>query len=132
MRLVHRLSSISTNIRSQDVRTVYYLVVALRDLALGFVSATYALFLLSNGLTVLQMNLVNTAFMIGNFIFEIPTGVYADFFGRKKSYLIHAALLSLSGFIYFFSRSFCTFPKIDYIENIFCPACRKFCCNDVC
>lgn len=103
---LNRFTTITHNVRSQDVRTVYYLLIALRDLAMGFVSATYALFLLSHGLTALQMNLVNTAFMTGNFVFEIPTGVYADFFGRKRSYMIHAALLALSGFIYFFSRSF--------------------------
>lgn len=118
MKIIGRPATISQNIRAKDVRTVYYLVTALRDLAVGFISATYALFLLSKGLTVLQMNLVNTAFMIGNFVFEIPTGVYADFFGRKKSCIIHAALLSLSGLVYFFSPSFMFFVLAELIAAV--------------
>ncbi len=105
----YRPFQIGKNLRAKDVRSVYYLLLFLRNLAMGFISATYALFLLSHGLTILQMNLVNTAFMLGNFVFEIPTGVYADFFGRKKSFLVHAVLLSLAGLIYFFSSSFAFF-----------------------
>jgi len=118
MKIINRSSAIGQNIKARDVRTVYYLVTALRDLAMGFVSATYALFLLSKGLSILQMNLVNTAFMLGNFVFEIPTGVYADFFGRKKSYIIHAGLLSLSGLVYFLAPSFLFFIIAELIAAI--------------
>jgi MFS family permease len=118
MKILERPLTISQNIRAKDVRTVYYLITVLNDLSVGFVSATYALFLLSKGLNVLQMNLVNTAFMIGNFVFEIPTGVYADFFGRKKSYIIHALLLSLSGLVYFLSSSFLFFILAELIAAL--------------
>lgn len=110
-----RVRDINRNIRAKDVRTVYYVVSILRDLAVGFVSATYALFLLSKGLTILEMNLVNVFFMAGNFVFEIPTGVYADFFGRKKSVVIHAVLLGLGGLVYFVSQSFWFFVLAELI-----------------
>ena len=118
MKIISRPVEISQNIRAKDVRTVYYLVTTLRDLAMGFVASTYALFLLSKGLSIFQMNLVNTAFMLGNFVFEIPTGVYADFFGRKKSYIIHAGLLSLSGLVYFFSPTFAFFIIAELIAAV--------------
>lgn len=118
MKIIKRPLVISRNIGAKDVRTVYYLLIALRDLAVGFVSATHALFLLSNGLTIFQMNLVNTVFMLGTFVFEIPTGAYADFFGRKRSYIIHAGLLSLAGLIYFFSHSFLFFVLAELIAAV--------------
>jgi len=65
-----------------------------------------------------RMNLVNAAFMLGTFVFEIPTGAYADFFGRKRSYVIHAGLLSLAGLIYFFSHSFLFFILAELIAAI--------------
>jgi MFS family permease len=105
MKAVKRILEITKNISAKDTKSVYYFVLALRNLAVGFMSATYTLFLLKSGLNPLQMNVVNASFMIANFIFEIPTGVYADFFGRKKSYLIHCLLLALSLFIYFLSKS---------------------------
>ncbi|OGD63433.1 hypothetical protein A2160_03145 [Candidatus Beckwithbacteria bacterium RBG_13_42_9] len=113
-----RVRDINRNIVGKDVRTVYYVVTALRDLAVGFVSATYALFLLSKGLTILEMNLVNVFFMVGNFVFEIPTGVYADFFGRKKSVVIHGVLLGLSGLVYFFSNSFWYFVAAELLAAL--------------
>lgn len=118
MKIIKRPLIISRNIRAKDVRTVYYLLIALQDLTVGFVSATHALFLLSNGLTIFQMNLVNAAFMLGIFVFEIPTGAYADFFGRKKSYIIHTVFLSLAGLIYFLSHSFLFFVLAELIAAV--------------
>ena len=118
MKIIKRTLIISHNIKTKDVRTVYYLLIVLKDLTVGFVSATHALFLLSNGLTIFQMNLVNAVFMLGTFVFEIPTGAYADFFGRKKSYIIHAGLLSLAGLIYFFSHSFLFFVLAELIAAV--------------
>lgn len=104
-----RVNQIKKNIKSRDPKTVYYLVVFLQNLAMSMMVTSYVLFLYSKGLDPLQANLVNTAFMIGNFIFEVPTGVYADYFGRKKSVMLFFLIWGISHFIYFFSNSLAGF-----------------------
>lgn len=93
----------------KDVKSVYYLLTFLFEFAAGLTSATYVLFLLSRGLDLFQVTLVNLSFMIGIFIFEIPTGAYADYFGRKKSVILSSLFLMLALFIYFLSSNIVTF-----------------------
>lgn len=93
----------------RDVKSVYYLLTFLFEFAAGLTSATYVLFLLSRGLDLFQVTLVNLSFMIGIFIFEIPTGAYADYFGRKKSVILSSLFLMLALFIYFLSSNIVTF-----------------------
>ena len=108
-----RLNQINKNIKSRDPKTVYYLVVFLQNLAMSMMATSYVLFLYSKGLDPLQANLVNTVFMVGNFIFEVPTGVYADYFGRKKSIMLFFLVWGLGHFIYFFSNSFIGFALAE-------------------
>ena len=93
----------------KDVKSVYYLLTFLFEFAAGLTAATYVLFLLSQGLDLFQVTLVNLSFMIGIFIFEIPTGAYADYFGRKKSVILSSLFLMLALFIYFLSSNIITF-----------------------
>lgn len=93
------------NIRRKDIKTVYYLITFVSDFGVSTLAATYVLFLLSQGLNFLQVNLVNLVFMIGIFIFEIPTGAYADYFGRKKSVILSGTCITLALLMYFFSSS---------------------------
>jgi len=87
-------------------------------LALSFFFGTYQLFLLEKGLSLLEINLLNCVFMLSNFIFEIPTGAIADFFGRKKSVIVGLWIYSLSFFIYFFSDNFWQFLLAEVIGAI--------------
>ena len=93
----------------KDVKSVYYLLTFLFEFAAGLTAATYVLFLLSQGLDLFQVTLVNLSFMIGIFIFEMPTGAYADYFGRKKSVILSSIFLMLALFIYFLSSNIITF-----------------------
>jgi len=67
---------------------------------LSFVSAVYVTFLLNNGLTLGQANFVNAVFYVCLVFFEIPTGAFADTFGRKWSFVVACALLAVAKFIY--------------------------------
>ena len=84
----NHIQNFGKNINARETKTIYYLILFLSSFAVSTISATYVLFLLSQGLDLLQVNLVNVAFMVGIFIFEIPTGAYADNFGRRKSLVI--------------------------------------------
>ncbi|MFA5163059.1 MAG: MFS transporter [Patescibacteria group bacterium] len=84
-------------------------------LAQSFFFATYQLFLLEHHLSYLQINLINLAYMASCFILEIPTGAYADVFGRRKSIIIGCLILSLSFLIYFLSPNFWIFVLAEII-----------------
>ena len=68
-------------------------------------SATYVLFLQKNGLDLFQVNLVNFCFFTTLFAFEIPTGAFADVFGRKPSFLVACALWAIGLAIYGWSTT---------------------------
>lgn len=106
------------NVRSKDVKSVYYLLTFLFDFSASLIAATYVLFLLSKGLDVFQVMLVNMAFMVGNFIFEIPTGAYADYFGRKKSIILSSFFLMLCLLIYFESSNIFMFIAAELVAAL--------------
>ena len=60
------------------------------------------LFLLDAGLSNLAAFAINAFFTAGMVIFEVPTGVIADTWGRKASYLLGVATLALSTLLYLY------------------------------
>jgi len=70
-------------------------------MSLGFIFGTYTLFLIGQGLSEFEANLVNTFFMLSVFLFEIPTGVVADVLGRKIS-TISGILFNILGSLFYF------------------------------
>ena len=78
--------------------TAAYLALELIWSAAGAVSFTVAAvyFVTSVGLSPLQLVLVGTAMEATIFLFEIPTGVVADTFGRRRSLVIGWALQGLA------------------------------------
>lgn len=98
----------------KTIRT-YVVFSFLFSLAHSFFFATYQLFLASRGLNLLEINLVNMFFMIGVFLMEVPTGAFADTFGRKKSVVNGCFLTSLSMLVYFLGNSFWAFVAAELI-----------------
>ncbi|MFW0862642.1 MAG: MFS transporter [Candidatus Komeilibacteria bacterium] len=78
----------------------YMWLTSIDHLFMGLHTAIYVTYLLSNGLDLLQVNLVNVAFMVSVFILEIPTGAIADLFGRKVSFVSSSVVMAL-GFIWY-------------------------------
>ncbi|MBU7040894.1 MAG: MFS transporter [Theionarchaea archaeon] len=87
-------------------------------LSVNTIQATNILFMLSKGLNLLQVNLVNIFYMGSVFLLEIPTGAVSDMFGRKRSFLIACMFMSLSFLIYFFSGSFLLFAMAEVVAAI--------------
>lgn len=56
----------------------------------------YVLFLLSNNLSMTQVMVLQTVYTIFIFLLEIPSGMFADFFGRKNSLIISSVFLTLA------------------------------------
>lgn len=82
-------------------QNIYLGISFLVSLSTGFMLPIYSIFLLAKGLTLFQIGLVNLMFYLGLFVFEIPTGVIADTWGRKISVVI--SCLVLAGGMYCYS-----------------------------
>lgn len=93
----------------------YAIFVALEGLAISFFFATYQLFLVEKGLSLLEINLLNCCFMLANFLFEIPTGAIADSFGRKRSVIIGLWFFAFSFLFYFLADNFWQFLTAEII-----------------
>lgn len=69
-------------------------------LATSLIWAVNTLFLLSAGLDIFTVMVVNAAFTVGQLAFEVPTGVVADTIGRKASFLLGIGALAVATVLY--------------------------------
>ncbi len=89
-----------TTPQQRRVIAVYLGTQSLYTLATSVIWGVNTLFLMGAGLDILQVMLVNTAFTVGQLMFEVPTGVIADTLGRKISLLLGVATLLVSTLLY--------------------------------
>jgi MFS family permease len=85
----------------QRIERIYLVLVAGNTLAASVIWGINTLFLLDAGLTNLEAFAANAFFTAGMCLFEIPTGVVADAWGRRTSYLLGTVVLSASTFLYY-------------------------------
>jgi MFS family permease len=83
------------------IERIYLVLVAGNTLAASVIWGINTLFLLDAGLTNLEAFAANAFFTAGMCLFEIPTGVVADAWGRRTSYLLGTVVLSASTFLYY-------------------------------
>jgi MFS family permease len=86
--------------QARRVQRTYLLLTLLSTLAASFIWGINTLFLLDAGLNNVEAFAANAFFTAGMVIFEVPTGVLADMWGRRMSYLLGAATLLLSTLLY--------------------------------
>lgn len=77
----------------ERVQRTYIVLILLQTLAASLIWGVNTLFLLDAGLSLTEAFVANAAFTAGMVIFEIPTGVIADTFGRRTSFILGAATL---------------------------------------
>jgi MFS family permease len=85
---------------ARGVQRTYLALMLLSTLAASFIWGINTLFLLDAGLSNTEAFAANAFFTAGQVIFEVPTGVVADTWGRRTSYLLGAATLLVSTLIY--------------------------------
>src|SRR3954462_10146254 len=85
---------------AQRVQRTYLVLTLLTTLAASFIWGVNTLFLLDAGLSNTEAFAANAFFTLGEVLFEVPTGVIADTWGRRTSYLLGAATLLLSTLLY--------------------------------
>lgn len=83
-----------------SVRRVYYLLGFGNTLAASLIWGVNTIFLLDAGLNNFQAFAANAFFTAGMVVFEVPTGIVADMWGRRASYLLGTVALALSTVFY--------------------------------
>lgn len=58
--------------------------------------ATYILYFETIGLRIDQISFVDVVFNLGILLFEVPTGVIADRYGRRKAFILSCVLRGLA------------------------------------
>ena len=82
------------------VRRTYYALGFGSTLAASLIWGVNTLFLLDAGLTNFQAFAANAFFTAGMVLFEVPTGIVADAWGRRASYLLGTVTLAVTTALY--------------------------------
>src|SRR3954470_15692450 len=90
----------SVEMTSARILNTYVALTLLSTLSASFIWGINTLFLLDAGLSNTEAFTANAFFTAGEVLFEIPTGVVADTWGRRTSYLLGAATLLVSTLLY--------------------------------
>lgn len=85
---------------ARRVQRTYLLLTLFSTLSASLIWGINTLFLLDAGLSNTQAFTANAFFTVGQVVFEVPTGVVADTYGRRASYLLGAATLLISTLLY--------------------------------
>ena len=83
-----------------------------------FYGPVFALFFQSFSLSQAQILSFLSIYAISTILFEIPTGIFSDRIGRKKTLLISSVLLSLCFFIFAFGNNYWQFAIAYLIMGI--------------
>lgn len=86
---------------ARRIQRTYLTLLLGNTLAASFIWGINTLFLLDAGLSNLEAFAANAFFTAGMVIFEVPTGVVADTWGRRTSYLLGTVTLAASTFLYY-------------------------------
>jgi len=86
--------------RPKSIETIYLTLITGNTLAASFIWGINTIFLLSAGLSNFEAFLANAFFTLGQVIFEVPTGIVADTWGRRISYLLGTITLMASTLLY--------------------------------
>ncbi len=70
----------------------YFLLFGLYSLSWSFIGPIYAIYVLSRGLDLFQAGIVPAVYWLVAFLFEEPTGAFADVAGRKTAFLLSCTL----------------------------------------
>jgi len=95
--------------KGQETVRRYLALSVLYRSGLAFTNAMYVTFLISKGLNLWEVNLVNLVFFSVMFLAEIPTGAIADIYGRRLSFMLACLLEAIGMFVYAFSDTFVGF-----------------------
>lgn len=86
----------------ESIQRIYLILIGGNTLAASLIWGINTIFLLNAGLSNFEAFAANAFFTLGQVLFEVPTGVIADSWGRRISYLLGTIILLLTTFLYWF------------------------------
>jgi MFS family permease len=89
------------NAESRKIRNRYLVLSQFVGLPTSLIIGINTLFLLDGGLTNVEAFAANAIYTLGLMLFEIPTGMVADTWGRRTSYLLGAGVQLVGNLLYF-------------------------------
>jgi MFS family permease len=89
------------NAESRRIRNLYLVLNQFIWLPTSLIVGVNTLFLLDGGLSNVEAFAANAIYTLGLVLFEIPTGMVADTWGRRTSYLLGAAIQLVGNLLYF-------------------------------
>jgi MFS family permease len=103
---------------ARRMRLLYLILSGLFQGSIATHFATYVLFLTSRGLNIFEASLVNLVYAVTLIFVEFPTGIMADTWGRKPSFVAACFIMALGCFIYGLSHSFWEFALAEGIAAL--------------
>jgi MFS family permease len=88
------------NAESRRIRNIYLILSLFVWLPTSFIVGINTLFLLDGGLSNVEAFAANAIYTLGLALFEIPTGMVADTWGRRTSYLLGASIQLVGNLLY--------------------------------
>jgi MFS family permease len=89
------------NAEARRIRNRYLVLSQFVWLPTSLIVGVNTLFLLDGGLTNVEAFAANAIYTLGLVLFEIPTGMVADTWGRRTSYLLGAGIQLVGNLLYF-------------------------------
>lgn len=86
---------------ARRIQRIYLTLTLGNTVAASFIWGINTLFLLDAGLSNLEAFAANAFFTAGMVLFEVPTGVVADGWGRRVSFLLGTVTLAVSTYFYY-------------------------------
>ncbi len=75
--------------------------------------------LAARGFTTVEIGFAESIFHIASMVFEIPSGVLSDVFGRKKTMILSCLMSAIAAILMIFSRSFVDIAMVMVLSPIF-------------
>ncbi len=89
------------NAAARKIQRIFLTLTLGNTLAASFIWGINTLFLLDAGLSNLEAFAANAFFTAGMVLFEVPTGVIADGWGRRVSFLLGTVTLAVATYVYY-------------------------------
>src|SRR6202050_4579959 len=96
----------------------YYSVWLTYSLAGGFLFGVYPIFLHARGLNQFQINSVLATYFVVLFLTDVPPGAFPDALGRRRSFVLGAALRVFAFVLYFTAHHYWVFLIAESIDGI--------------
>lgn len=97
---------------------MYYFISFFQSLSFSFFFASYTIFFLTRGMNLADIGILASIAMLFIVALEVPTGAFADIYGRKTSIIIGFVMASFAAMMFYASFGFWQFAVAQALAGI--------------